>query len=981
MCAASAGRAGSTAALAAFLVALFLVARGRLAQRRRRTAATVAAAAVLAIGASGCAVEPYCFTGCGDDTIRGDAGDAGSRDAGPPRDANVRVDGCTPSGTEQCNGRDDDCNGIVDDGFDIDTDPANCGRCGNVCAIPHAFPGCTGGSCDVDHCQIGWHDIDGVISNGCEYMCPPSGDEICDGRDNDCDTRVDEGIDTQSSIANCGRCGNVCTFPGGNAACNAGVCELSGCRPGYVDLDHDPMTGCELRCTPTGAETCNGVDDDCDGMVDDGVDTMGDPSNCGTCGTVCNFPHATPRCTLGICTVGMADCEPGYVDIDGNPITGCEYACVPSASPDTCDGVDQDCDGRIDEADPMIGTSCGTDTGACTHGTRVCMLGALGCSGDIGPTAETCNGVDDDCDTRTDESTAAAPIPTVGDRCGATNVGRCEYGQIVCSAGALSCGGTLVGPITESCNGVDDDCNGAVDDGLTTPTAASVGGTCAQTAGVCANRTPICRGTMGWQCDYPATYQATETICDGRNNDCDGQQDEGCITPAGTDVRLDTTHGAGVSNALDPVILGTGSGATARVHVAWRDVYDPATMPPRAHVFTTRTIDGGANFDAPVRLDHPLSAGGGAVFAPGLALTGTTNVLWAWPDFRGGTGYREIYSRISTSSGLTPAAEVKINAMGATSTRDSYNLSLATSGSNVYAVWETFTASRQRHIFFARSLDGGASWPNTPTQLSTFAGANFVAAEPRIAASGNDVYVTWRDNRNGSLDVYTAVSVNSGMTFAAERRMDLGTTAGTSSSFSPAVAANAASAWVVWIDDRDAGSFDVWMNRTSDHGATWLGGAVQLDQDPLHHDSIEPSVMSPAAGVVLVGWLDYRFGQPDPYVIRSADGGATFAAPIRLDTSTTAGASASHDFDFAASGQLVAAVWSDSRSGATDVFANYSLDQGVSFQPQDYRLDTGTAGAFDSQSPDVWVTTGAFHVVWVDHRGGANGDIFYRRVQ
>jgi hypothetical protein len=200
----------------------------------------------------------------------------------------------------------------------------------------------------------------------------------------------------------------------------------------------------------------------------------------------------------------------------------------------------------------------------------------------------------------------------------------------------------------------------------------------------------------------------------------------------------------------------------------------------------------------------------------------------------------------------------------------------------------------------------------------------------------------------------------------------------------------------VWIDDRDSGSFDVWMNRTTDSGASWLASAVQLDQDPLHHDSIEPHVVSPAAGVVLVSWLDYRFGQPDPYAVRSSDSGATFAAPARLDTGTVAGASASHQLDISASGSLVAAVWSDSRSGLTDIYANFSLDQGVTWQPQDYRLDSSAAGSSDSDTPHVWTTTAAFHAVWVDHRRGAscpftalasapnncpNGDIFYRRVQ
>jgi hypothetical protein len=983
-CAVAGAGAGTGGRASLALVALGLAI---VALRRRRPARFGAGAAIgvviVALGSAGCSIQPYCFNGCGDRNSTLDGSVDGSRDAGPRTDTNVRVDGCVPSGAETCNNLDDDCNGVIDDGFDVNTDPANCGRCGNACAVPHAFPACTAGSCAIDHCQMGWHDIDGLLSNGCEYNCPPSGDEICDHLDNDCDTRIDEGIDLTSDLANCGSCGNLCALSGATARCASSACVLESCRPGFVDADGIASNGCEYRCTVTSAtESCNGVDDNCNGMVDEGFDTSSDARNCGTCGTACSFPHAAARCAAGVCTFGPGDCLPGFFDVDGNPLDGCEYMCVPTGGPDVCDGMDQDCDGRVDEAEPMVGSTCGTSTGACSTGVTVCVLGALACSGDIGPTAESCNGVDDDCDGRTDESTAAAPIPSVGDRCGTSNVGRCVYGQIVCTGGALVCGGTLVGPTTETCNGIDDDCNGAVDDRLTVPAPATVA-SCVETRGVCAGRTPTCRGAAGWACDLPTTYQAVETICDGLNNDCDATSDEGCINPAGSDVRLDSMDAQSLTNSLDPIVLGTGSGATARVHVAWRDLTG-GTVP---HVYTLRSTDGGGTFSATSRID----TAGGPVFAPRLALPGTTGVVWGWPDFRGGTSYRESYTRRSADSGATLQAEVKANAMGTTATQDSYDLSLASSGTNVYATYNTFTGTRQRHVFVVRSTDSGATW-GLPIQLSTPTGTSFVAAEPRIAAAGTNVYVVWRDNRSGSLDVYARSSTDSGATFGAETRLDLGTAAGSSSSFSPAIAASGTSAWAVWIDDRDAGSFDIWMNRTSNSGGTWLAGAVQLDQDPLHHDSIEPHVTSPATGVVLVSWLDYRFGQPDPYVVRSGDGGATFAAPIRLDTGTTPGASASHDLDFASSGSLIAAVWSDARSGLSDVYANYSLDQGVTWQPQDYRLDTGTAGAADSETPSVWVTTGAFHVAWVDHRRGAscpyagttscpNGDIYYRRVQ
>ncbi len=319
--------------------------------------AVILAAFAVAPFASGCQVDPFCFSNCG-----GQA-DARPPDAGPP-DARP-ADGCVATGPEVCNGIDDDCNGLVDDGFDLSSDPHNCGACGNECNLPNAFPTCTDGACAINRCEIGFEDLDGVPGNGCEYTCLPSGSELCDGIDDDCDGSTDEGFDLSTDLANCGACGNVCTFSNASASCAGGACVMGTCNPGFVDLDGDSSDGCEYACTPTGAEVCNGVNDNCDGRVDEGFDLSTDPHNCGVCGHTCTFPHATGACVAGVCAV--ASCDSGYVDIDGNPATGCEYACTPTGGVDACNGADDDCDGAFDEAESHGGHGLRPD-GRCVHG-------------------------------------------------------------------------------------------------------------------------------------------------------------------------------------------------------------------------------------------------------------------------------------------------------------------------------------------------------------------------------------------------------------------------------------------------------------------------------------------------------------------------------------------------------------------------------------------------------------------------------------
>jgi hypothetical protein len=118
--------------------------------------------------------------------------------------------------------------------------------------------------------------------------------------------------------------------------------------------------GVEAPCTDT----------DCDGAC---VDLETDPTNCGSCGRTCVLPHAEAACVAGDCALGA--CDTGFADCDADAATGCELAvdCTPG---DSC------------------ATSCRSE-------------GTLDCADPCAPTcvapAESCNGLDDDCNTTCDD--------------------------------------------------------------------------------------------------------------------------------------------------------------------------------------------------------------------------------------------------------------------------------------------------------------------------------------------------------------------------------------------------------------------------------------------------------------------------------------------------------------------------------------------------------------------------------------------------
>jgi Putative metal-binding motif len=102
--------------------------------------------------------------------------------------------------------------------------------------------------------------------------------------------------------------------------------------------------------------------------------------------------------------------EPSFPLAPPTPLRACHRACA--AAPERCNLVDDDCDGKIDE--DVIGTSCGVDTGECSVGTVTrCETGLEECSGQR-PSAEKCDGLDNDCDGTADAAGCAACAGTSG---------------------------------------------------------------------------------------------------------------------------------------------------------------------------------------------------------------------------------------------------------------------------------------------------------------------------------------------------------------------------------------------------------------------------------------------------------------------------------------------------------------------------------------------------------------------------------------
>lgn len=1123
-----------------FLILVFstvAVMRKSAASMTRKLGSWTAFIAAAVFLSSGCHSDYECLENCdvdiSPDTVDGADGADG---------ADVAVDGqdiqdggdvaqeeipCNPLADEECNGIDDNCNGEIDEGFDLNTDPRNCGECGNACNFPHAFAECRGGVCLMTQCDINYYDCmpdnsDDSETLGCETLCfrTRDRDDICNNVDDDCNCLVDDLIDKTTDPENCGGCGNRCNPRNAVGACESpdgtvenAVCVIEACDEGYWDINGEVDDGCEYECsrcerteggcepgftccTVSGDETCNGMDDNCDGDVDEGNPGGGEP--CGTDEGLCEYgiiqcidgvhlceggvqpdeeecdgedndcdgdideddPGGGSPCgtDAGLCTAGIEHCVDGAIDCvgetgpvpelcnnldddcdgiidDGNPEGGascgtdvgaCAFGtmrcvdgsldCIGSIdplpeicdgldnncdgnvdegnpeggmvcgtdegrcstgitlcsggnlvctgetppSPERCNGLDDDCDGSADEGDPEGGSACGTDTGVCSTGIVHCVGGALECTGEVGPVPEQCNGLDDDCDGSTDEGVAGEGI-----RCG-TNRGTCEYGTTQCSGGSMQCIGGVEPVTPEPCDGLDNDCDGTIDNNLGAPSISCL------SAGVCAGTTPTCDGMSSWACHYPGTYQSSESWCDGLDNDCDGSPDEGCPSLDSSDTRLDTGSAAGAANSTQIDMATDGAGV---IHVIYID-----RRHGRADIYYNHSLDGGVSWlSSDTRLDTNAAGAANSV-QPAVAHGQGDHGFAAWSDFRASTSYRDAYSVRSLNDGTTwTSPDVRIDTGLDT---DSYGVDIAADAAGgVYVVFENLLVNRSREVYLARSDNNGLTW-QAPVRIDHNAASTpHIASEPRVAVDGaGGVFAVWRDNRHGNGAIYFNYSLDGGANWqGADTRIETDAPPGNAYSGDPQVAADSSgNVYVVWEDFRNVYT-DIYANSSNDSGVNWKAADTRLDMDTLGHDSTNPVIVADDGGMAWVAWDDLRNGLSDIYLNMTSDGGVNWlSADMRIDMDG-AGVSASFLPSIDARGTFIVVGWQESRSvsGDLDIYMNYSLDSGASFQPADFRVDHDP-GNWDAVGVKVVVESSRAHFAWIDHRNGThmNGDIY-----
>jgi len=343
---------------------------------------------------------------------------------------------------------------------------------------------------------------------------------------------------------------------------------------------------------------------------------------------------------------------------------------------------------------------------------------------------------------------------------------------------------------------------------------------------------------------------------------------------------------------------------------------------------------------------------------PRMAASGNSvYVVW---DGEGPSGGQDVFLVRSTDGGNNFESPVNLSNDGSTE-----NPKIAASGNNVYVVWADAKITGNMEAVFKRSTDKGKSFGS----IKNLSNNPSESLSPKVKVSGNNVYVIWNDDNdpNGQ-DVFYKRSTNNGASFGSTKDLSGGTNGGAGQ-----IAVSGKNVYVTWTSKGD-----IFLKRSNNEG-TSFASTKNLSNNL---GTSEVSRIGASDNNVYVVWSDDT-GIPsgdcgataqncDVFFRASNNKGASFSGTINLSNNPEA----SYGSNVLSSGNRVYVLWDDATPGNFDIFFRASNNKGASFDDAiNVSENTG-----DSGPPDMSRKGNSAYVVWGDVTPG-NAEILFKKGQ
>ncbi len=409
---------------------------------------------------------------------------------------------------ETCNFQDDDCDGKVDEDLPDCEEKEVCHK-GDTKSCYSKGKGCQrqdGSYQCIKPCRSGTKTCTKkqVYPDACSGEIVPQ-QERCNGIDDDCDGLTDEDFKELGRACEVGK----------------GICKTSGT---VICKKDGSSTECSASKGNGKPELCDNIDNNCNGVIDENLER-----SCYTKLNGCQQSNGSYACK-GTCRAGKQQCDKGQWGSCRGEI---------HSTVEICDGQDNDCNGKIDDALTQecfsASSGCRKQSGGgyqcmtpCKTGKKTCNAGKWsGCQGEVVPVSkERCDGKDDDCDGLVDED-----FKNLGDAC-KSGQGEClRTGKSICKKDGFgtTCDVSPGKPTAERCDSKDNDCDGVIDNFVRSCYKGTRG--CIQ------------QSDGSYQCNIPCKVgkqtcilsqwgickgeqQPTKEICNGKDDDCNGKTDD-----------------------------------------------------------------------------------------------------------------------------------------------------------------------------------------------------------------------------------------------------------------------------------------------------------------------------------------------------------------------------------------------------------------------------------------------------------------------